>query len=162
MATFTLGQSTNLSNICLSIPRYVFDGPLLVNNLNANFEPGEGTILFDSGASVHCCPLNFGSSWPLLPLHGVVPKLRTGSGAPITAHGRRIIGLELDGHTCYLHFYVCDVLLPVVSVSGLIAQGCITHATKDNMSLVSPSGNLIKIYCAGPMFYLHPNIVRFD
>ena len=91
-----------------------------------------------------------------------MPKLRTVSGAPITVRGKRIIGLELDGHICYLHFYVCDVHLPVVSVSRLTAQGYITHLAKDSMSLVSPSGDLITIHCAGPMSYLHPRIVRFD
>ena len=30
------------------------------------------------------------------------------------------------------------------------------------MSLVSPSGDLITIHCAGPMFYLRPKIARFD
>ena len=78
MATFTLGEScSTFINTCnQENPRYVFADPLLVNNINANFEPDNQTILFDSGASVHCCPLDFGDKWPLLPLHGVVPNLR--------------------------------------------------------------------------------------
>ena len=161
LATFTLGQSLMTHDTCLTDRKYVFGDPLLVNNLNANFSPDENTVLFDSGASVHCCPLKFGESWPLLPLHGVVPQLKSVSGDPITVYGKRIVGIELDNHVCYLHFYVCDVHLPVVSVSRLTAQGYITHLAKDNMTLTSPSGEEIKVHCTGPMFYLQPNIVDF-
>ena len=84
--------------------QYMFDDPLLVENLIANFMPDNKALLFDSGASVHCCPLSFASNWPLLPLHGVVPNLKTVSGDPLVVHGKRIVGLSLKGHVCYLQF----------------------------------------------------------
>jgi hypothetical protein len=34
-------------------------------------------ILFDSGASANDCPKNFGEEWPLLPLNGEPPPLRS-------------------------------------------------------------------------------------
>jgi hypothetical protein len=118
MTVCTLGaKAEQLGNTCMTNSTSFFNDPLLVSNLNANFTPNNSTLLFDSGASVHCCPPGFGDEWPLLPLHGISPQLRSVSGDPVTAYGKRIVRLELDGHTCYLHFYVCDVYLPVVPVS---------------------------------------------
>ena len=143
-------------------PLVCFGDPLLVSNLNANFVPNNSTVLFDSGASVHCCPLRFGEEWPLLPLHGISPQLHSVSGDPIVVHGKRIVGLELDGHVCYLHFYVCDVHLPVVSVSRLTTQGYVTHLARNNMTLTAPTGQVVTVHCTGPMFYLQPKKLPFN
>ena len=66
-------------------------------------------ILFDSGAATHCCPKDFGSEWPLLPLTGKAPPLRSISGQPLTVFGRRLVKVDFEGQPCFLHFYVCDV-----------------------------------------------------
>ena len=124
--------------------------------------PNESTVLFDSGASVHCCPLNFGEQWPLLPLHGTVPQLKTVSGDPITTYGKRIVGLLLDGHVCYLQFYVCDVHIAVVSVSRLTSQGYTTYLSKDHLTLTAPDSTCIRVHRKGPMFYLQPIVIQYD
>ena len=111
---------------------------------------------------VHCCPPGFGDEWPLLPLNGISPQLRSVSGDPITVYGKRIVGLELDGHTCYLHFYVCDVYLPVVSVSRLITQGYITYLSTTKMTLTATTGQTVTVHCTGPMFYLQPKILPYN
>ena len=61
-------------------------------------------ILFDSGAATHCCPKDFASDWPLLPLTGRAPPLRSISGQPLTVFGRRIVKMNFDGQDSFLHF----------------------------------------------------------
>jgi hypothetical protein len=141
--------------------RYCFDDPLLISNLNENFVQTPNTILFDSGASVHCCPLSFGSSWPLSPLHGTTPQLRSVSGEAITVHGKRLVGLQLGTHVVHIQFYVCDVHFPVISVSRLTSQGYVTHLEKKEMTLTAPTGEVIDIHCTGPTFYLEPTVLDY-
>ena len=52
-------------------------GDLGLKNLNTTFKDvaleehlvdTDPWILFDSGAATHCCPKDFASEWPLLPL----------------------------------------------------------------------------------------------
>ena len=40
-------------------------------------------ILFDSGAAANCCPKNGAPEWPLLPITGVKPPLRSATGQPL-------------------------------------------------------------------------------
>ena len=160
VATFT-NPSVGLCSDFLQ-PKYMFNDPLLVDDMIANFEPTPTTLLFDSGASVHCCPLDFASEWPLLPLHGLTPNLKTVSGSPIQTYGKRFVGLKLNGHICYLQFYVCDVHISVVSVSRLISQGFSTYLSKKSMTLTSPTGVEIQIHRTGPMFYLYPDILPYN
>ena len=108
-------------------------GDLGLKNLNTTFkdvaleehliastlEDSEPWILFDSGAATHCCAKDFASEWPLLPLTGKVPPLRSISGQPLTVFGRRLVKVDFEGQPCLLHFYVCDVPYCVVSVGRL-------------------------------------------
>ena len=67
-------------------------------------------IMFDSGACVNVCPLDFAAEWPLLPYDGGgFSPLKTVSGSPITTYGRRLCGMKFGNATLYIHFYVCDV-----------------------------------------------------
>ena len=144
IATFTAaGQSFRVNDL------YKFSDPLLEENLIANFMPDDKTLLFDSGASVHCCPLHFAEEWPLLPLHGVTPNLKSVTGEPLTVYGKRIVGLSLNGTICHLQFYVCDVHLAVVSVSRLLSQGFTTHLSPTTMTLTASNGTVIEIHRKG-------------
>ena len=95
-------------------------GDLGLKNLNTTFkdvaleehlvastlEDSEPWILFDSGAA-HCCPRDFASEWPLLPLTGKAPPLRSISGQHLTVFGRRLVKVDFEGQ--FLHVYVCDL-----------------------------------------------------
>ena len=57
-----------------------------------------------------------------------------------------------------MHVYVCDVHLPVVSVSRLTTQGYITYLSTSKMTLTAPTGQTVTVHCTGPKFYLQPKI----
>ena len=79
-------------------------------------------ILFDSGASATFCPKNLGKEWPLLPLNGEPPALRSISGQPVHVYGRRLILMTLDGVPVCFHFYVCDVLIRLYLLRGYFCR----------------------------------------
>ena len=79
--------------------RWLADHLVASTTLDANH-----WILFDSGASANCCPKDFGSEWPLLPLNGEPPPLRSISGQPLHVYGRRLIRMTLDGFPACFHF----------------------------------------------------------
>ena len=57
----------------------------------------EHWVLFDSGAAAHCCPANYASDYPLLPLGENPPKLRSVTGKPLQLYGRRLVRYNCDG-----------------------------------------------------------------
>lgn len=57
-------------------------------------------FLFDSGAASHCCPRDFAADWPLLPLEGGRPPLRSVTGQAIELYGRRPVGCRINSVTC--------------------------------------------------------------
>ena len=103
----------------------------------AVWQQDEPWILFDSGAAAHCSPGDFTPEWPLLPFSGTAPPLKSISGQPLLLiYGRKLVQLKLDGQTCWLLFYVCDVPYSVVSVARLLMQGYGAELGKDNSYLV--------------------------
>ena len=98
LETFSLNGRTDENQQLFSV------GNLGLENLNTTFkdvaleehlvastlEDTDPWILFDSGAATHCCPKDFASEWPLLPLTGRAPPLRSISGQPLTVFGRRL------------------------------------------------------------------------
>ena len=108
-----------------------FHDVYLQEQVAAVWQQEEPWILFDSGAAAHCCPKDFAPEWPLLPLSGKAPPLKPISGQPLLIHG--LVQLELDRQTCWLHFYVCDV----VSVARLLMQGYGAELGKDNSYLIA-------------------------
>ena len=120
-------------------------------------------ILFDSGASAHCCPPDFGEQWPLLPLNGNGPPLKSVTGQPLNMYGRRLVGLNLDGQDCFMNFYVCDVPYPIVSVARLQLQGFrVALDGPDSLGLFMPNGKVVSIHRKGSLLFLGPNILPFD
>ena len=79
-------------------------------------------ILFDSGAATNCCPKNFAPGWPLLPITGVKPPLRSVTGQPLKIYGRKLVRMKSGDCEFYLHFYVTDIDYPnpLVSVGRLL------------------------------------------
>ena len=131
LETFSLNGRTDENQRIFSV------GDLGLQNLNTTFkdvaleqhlvasslEDSEPWILLDSGAATHCCPKDFASEWPLLPLTGKAPPLRSISGQPLTVFGRRLVKVDFEGQPCFLHFYVCDVPCGVVSVGRILRSG---------------------------------------
>ena len=117
LETFSLNGRTEENQRLFSV------GDLGLKHLNTTFkddaleehlmastlEDSDPWILFDSGAATHCCPKDFASEWPLLPLTGKAPPLRSISGQPLTIFGRRLVKVDFEGQSSFLHFYVCDV-----------------------------------------------------
>ena len=122
----------------------------------------EDWILFDSGAATHCCPKDFASDWPLLPLTGRAPPLRSISGQPLTVFGRRIVKMNFDGQDSFLHFYVCDVPYCVVSVGRLLRQGYSVQLSREEHSLVNPEGCRIPVERHGSLLFLRPTLLPFN
>ena len=87
-----------------------FHDPFMTEHLVVAAVQQPGTwILFDSGAAANCCSRDFAPAWPLLPLTGKPPPLKSISGQPLNVYGRKLVELEMDGSTFWLRFYVCDV-----------------------------------------------------
>ena len=119
-------------------------------------------ILFDSGAAAHCCPLDFASDWPLLPLTGRAPSLRAISGQALTVYGRRLVKVEFNGQPCFLHFCVCDVPYCVVSVGRLLRQGYQVNLSMDEHTLSTPDGRKVPVVRHGSLLFLCPSLTAFD
>ena len=80
-------------------------------------------LLFDSGAAVHACPLDYATEYPL-GTNGSLPLLRTVTGETITVHGTRTVHYQLDAHsTITIQYVVADVSMPALSVSRLLKLG---------------------------------------
>eukprot|EP00439_Symbiodinium_sp_Y106_P017984 s4004_g2.t1 len=80
----------------------------------------ETWALFDSGAAANCCPPNFATDFPLLPLNERAPPLKSIAGQTLTISGRKLVAFE----QVWLNFYVCNVPYSVISVARLLQQGC--------------------------------------
>ena len=74
-------------------------------------------VLFDSGAAANCCPKNFAPEWPLLPITGVKPPLRSVTGQPLKIYGRKLVGMKSGDCEFCLHFYVTDIDYPSIGFS---------------------------------------------
>ena len=73
----------SVENLGMSLNTNFHDLWLAEHLLASTTLDSEQWILFDSGASANCCPKDFGADWPLLPLNGQPPPLRSISGQPL-------------------------------------------------------------------------------
>ena len=128
----------------------------------ATLEDSEPWILFDSGAATHCCPRDFAKDWPLLPLTGKPPPLRSMSGQPLTVYGRRLVKVDFDGQPCFLHFCVCDVPYCVVSVGRLLRSGFEVKLTAESQTLSTPEGQCVPVIKHGSLLFLRPTMLPFE
>ena len=83
------------------------------------------SLMIDSGAATHVCPLWFASQFPLQQLaHGTGPKLRTVTNQHTKLHGNRWVCMtNHSGQQIVIPFYVCEVKQPTLSVTRLVEQG---------------------------------------
>ena len=171
LETFSLNGRTEENQRLFSV------GDLGLKNLNTTFkddaleeylmastlEDSDPWILFDSGAATHCCPKDFASEWPLLPLTGKAPPLRSISGQPLTIFGRRLVKVDFEGQSCFLHFYVCDVPYCVVSVGRLLRSGFDVNLSSRNPNTLStPDGHKVPIIRHGSLLFLRPTLAPFN
>ena len=171
LETFSLNGRTDENQRLFSV------GDLGLKNLNTTFkdvaleehlvastlEDTDPWILFDSGAATHCCPKDFASEWPLLPLTGKAPPLRSISGQPLTIFGRRLVKVDFDGQPCFLHFYVCDIPYCVVSVGRLLRSGFdVSLSSKKQNTLSTPDGHEVPIIRHGSLLFLRPTLAPFN
>ena len=119
-------------------------------------------ILFDSGAAANCCPKNFAPEWPLLPITGVKPPLRSVTGQPLKIYGRKLVGMKSGNCEFYLHFYVTDIDYPLVSVGRLLNQGYQVELSSEEMVLKSPCGSKIPLHRHGSLLFMKPSLLLFD
>ena len=122
----------------------------------------EHWVLFDSGPAAHCCPANYASDYPLLPLGENPPKLRSVTGKPLTIYGRRLVRYNCDRVYLTVNYYVCDVPFCLVSVTRMVLQGFWTVLGKDCLMLLTPEGEKISITGHGTLLYLTPSLEPFS
>ena len=105
---------------------------------------------------------DFGADWPLLPLNGEPPPLRSISGQPLHVYGRRLIRMKLDEVPVCFHFYVC-VPYPAISVARLLLQGYkVSMESPDACMLKIPDGREARIARHGSLLFLCPQLDKFD
>ena len=156
------GFLKTLSDYNLS-PNTTFHDPFMTEHLVVAAVQQPGTwILFDSGAAANCCSRDFAPEWPLLPLTGKPPPLKSISGQPLNVYGRKLVELEMDGSTFWLHFYVCDVPYSVVSVARMLLQGYKVELEKDNSMMKAPHGQEMKVTRHGSLLFLCPSVCDFN
>ena len=118
-------------------------------------------ILFDSGAAANCCPKNFAPEWPLLPITGAKPPLRSATGQPLKIYGRKLVGMKAGDCEVFLHFYV-TIDYPLVSVGRLLNQGYQVELSAEEMVLKSLWGSKIPLHRHGSLLFMKPSLQLFD
>ena len=103
-------------------------------------------ILFDSGAAANCCPKNFAPEWPLLPITGVKPPLRSVTGQPLKIYGRKLVGMKYS----------------LVSVGRLLNQGYQVELSSEEMVLKSPCGSKFPLHRHGSLLFMKPSLPLFN
>ena len=171
LETFSLNGRTeenqrlfSVGDLGLKNSNTTFKDDALEEHLMAStLEDSDPWILFDSGAATHCCPKDFASEWPLLPLTGRAPPLRSISGQPLTIFGRRLVKVDFEGQSCFLHFYVCDVPYCVVSVGRLLRSGFDVNLSSRNPNTLStPDGHKVPIIRHGSLLFSRPTLAPFN
>ena len=116
-------------------------------------------VLFDSA---HCCPKNFAPEWPLLPLNGSKPPLRSVTGQPLHVYGRKLVGMKVGEVDFFLHFYVTDIDYPLVSVGRVLVQGYTVELSELQMCMKCPGGQSMPLHRHGSLLFMQPSIQPFE
>ena len=103
--------------------------------VNAVHSDNKVEIMIDSGAATHVCPTWFAPDSPLYTFQqGQGPNLRTATDEKITIHGYKwVLMTKQHNYQLAVPFYVCDVKIPIMSVTRLTEQG-FDIQFKDNQS----------------------------
>ena len=118
-------------------------------------------VLFDSGAAAHCCPFDYASDYPLLPLGPNPPNLRSATGKPLKMYGRRLVQYDCNGVKLWVNYYVCDVSFCLVSVARMLLQNYWTVLGKDCLLLLTPDHETVPVLRYGTLLYLSPRLVPY-
>ena len=161
-----LSSSTSFSqDERIDIPEHIDELPdqdRLASFHNRSGIVGSTWILFDSGASANCCPPWFAEDYPLLPVGGNCPILRSISGKTLDIIGKRVVELDCGGHSLCIHFYVCQSIpFPLVSVARFLLQDFWTIMSRNFMALMTPTCKAVPIVRQGTLVYLTPTIVPY-
>ena len=129
--------------------------------VNAVHSDNKVEIMIDSGAATHVCPTWFAPDSPLYTLQqGQGPNLRTATDESITIHGYKwVLMTNQHNYRIAVPFYVCDVRLPIMSVTRLTEQGFDIQFT-DNPTMSHSKGFHANLVQRAELFYLPMQLVN--
>ena len=129
--------------------------------VNAVHNDNKVEIMIDSGAATHVCPTWFAPDSPLYTLQqGQGPNLRTATDESITIHGYKwVLMTNQHNYQLAVPFYVCDVKLPIMSVTRLTEQG-FDIQFKDNPTMSHSKGFQANLVQRAELFYLPMQLVN--
>ena len=132
--------------------------PLTLESLQQAELTGEtASLLADSGAGLHACPLWHASHVPLEPSPKVIA--RGASGILLQHFGRRVVGYELpEGTRCRIAHEVMNVSKPVLSVGRLNAAGFTLHLAPEDAYL--QKGKKVPLRRDNEVFFLDVKVLR--
>ena len=124
-------------------------------------------LLFDTGAAADCCPENYATDYPLLPVGTNPPTLRTVTKQNIIIEGRRLVGYNFDGSTVYINYYVTNVPYCVVAAGRLLSQGFRTELGRECTLILPPTlqnrqGLRHIMKRCGPLMFLTPPRLEYQ
>ena len=121
------------------------------------------SLMIDSGATTHVCPLWFAPQFPLHQLeHGTGPQLRTVTNQHIKLFGYRWVCMtNHSGQQIVIPFYVCEVKQPILSVTRLVEQG-FQLTLDDNPRLQHIKGFNSTLGNRNGLFFLQAEITKFN
>ena len=129
--------------------------------VNAVHSDNKVEIMIDSGAATHVCPTWFAPDSPLYTLQqGQGPNHRTATDESITIHGYKwVLMTNQHNYRIAVPFYVCDVRLPIMSVTRLTEQGFDIQFT-DNPTMSHSKGFHANLVQRAELFYLPMQLVN--
>lgn len=118
-------------------------------------------LLVDSGASVHCCPSTFASSYPLSRATSEGAKLRTASGQVLRKVGTRHVNFELfNGERGHVDFVAVKGLeRPLLSTQLLAEKGWSTVISREGAFLQRGDDRVQLSFWKG-LYYLPVKLVE--
>ncbi len=111
--------------------------------------------MIDSGAGVCVCPPNSATTTEFDSIHwSTFPRLTSATGSLIPVHGRKTLKFLLPNRIIVtIHFWVCEVQHPLLSVHSLTRSGLSLNFTPEGSHL--PKGSLsCPLTPNGPLWYL--------
>ena len=129
--------------------------------VNAVHSDNKVEIMIDSGAATHVCPTWFAPDSPLYTLQpGQGPNLRTATDESITIHGYKWVLMSTQQNfQIAIPFCVCDVKLPIMSVTRLTEQG-FDIQFQDNPTMSHSKGFQANLVQRAELFYLPMQLVN--
>ncbi len=109
--------------------------------------PSSTSVLVDSGAALHVCPVNWVKDAVLLQSTKAI-RLQTASGQVLKVQGIRRVFFRSREHYFPVNFVVTDVTTPIMSVMQLLRNGVHVHFSAQDSYLEFPQNVRIPLHCA--------------